>query len=151
MHILLLATLANSRSERSCRGRTHSSSDHDLIHRIARADREAMRLLFQRFKTPVYRFALRLIADETAAEDIVSDVFLNVWRTAGAFEGRSTVSTWLLAMTRNKAIALMRRRPIEILDDDTAETSEDGSDSPETTLQKRQIRAILLEALKQLS
>jgi RNA polymerase sigma-70 factor, ECF subfamily len=149
--MLLRSTLANSWSESSSRGLATSVSDHELIQLIARADREAMRLLFRRFKTPVYRFALRLIADEAAAEDIVSEVFLNVWRTAGTFEGRSAVSTWLLAMTRNKAIALMRRRPTETLDDDAAETIEDGSDGPEAILQKRQVRSILREALKHLS
>jgi RNA polymerase sigma-70 factor (ECF subfamily) len=110
-----------------------------------------MRLLFRRFKTPVYRFAHRLVADEAAAKEIVSDVFLDVWRTAGAFEGRSAVSTWLLAITRNKAIALMRRRPAETLDDDAAETIEDESDGPEAILQKQQVRSILFEALKHLA
>jgi RNA polymerase sigma-70 factor (ECF subfamily) len=109
-----------------------------------------MRLLFRRFKTPVYRFAHRLVADEAAAKEIVSDVFLDVWRTAGAFEGRSAVSTWLLAITRNKAIALMRRRPAETLDDDAAETI-DESDGPEAILQKQQGRSILFEALKHLA
>src|SRR5262245_63194592 len=121
MPMPLLSTLANPWPENSFGALSNGSSDRELIERIARADREAMRLLFRRFKTPVYRFACRLTADEAAAEEIVSEVFLDVWRTAAAFEGRSGVSTWLLAITRNKAMARMRRRPTEALDDAAAE------------------------------
>src|SRR5262245_18767784 len=86
------------------------STDRSLIKAIARTDREAMRLLFCRFKTPVYRFVRRLTADDGTAEDIVSEVFLDVWRKAGTFKGQSSVSTWLLAIAHNKAMALLRRR-----------------------------------------
>ena len=153
MHMALLPTLANHcrHCESSSRDLTKRSSDQELIERIAHADRDAMRLLFRRFKTPVYRFALRLVAEEDTAEDIVSEVFLDVWRTAGAFEGRSTVSTWLLGITRHKAIARMRRRSPEPLDDDAAETIEDLSDGPEAALQNQQTRSILLESLKHLT
>ena len=127
------------------------STDRALIKAIARADREAMRLLFCRFKTPVYRFARRLIADHNTAEDIVSDVFLDVWRRAGTFKGQSSVSTWLLAITRNKVMALLRRRAVEPLDDDAAERIEDDSDGPETVCQKQQVRSILQASLKRLA
>src|SRR5262249_32103784 len=114
-------------------------------------DRKAMQLLFGRFKTPVYRFARRLVADHGAAEDIVSEVFLDVWRKAGTFKGQSSVSTWLLAITRNKAIALSRRRHVEPLDDESVERIEDESDGPETVCQKQQVRWILQESLKHLA
>jgi RNA polymerase sigma-70 factor, ECF subfamily len=127
------------------------SSDQALITAVAYADRKAMQLLFGRFKTPVYRFARRLGADHGAAEDIVSEVFLDVWRKAGTFKGQSSVSTWLLAITRNKAIALSRRRDVEPLDDDSIERIEDESDGPETVCQKQQVRSILQASLKRLA
>src|SRR5262249_60020974 len=92
------------------------SADRALIKAVARGDREAMRLLFCRFKTPVYRFARRLVANDVAAEDIVSEVFLDVWRKAGAFKGQSSVSTWLLAITRNNAMTLLRHWTVEPFD-----------------------------------
>ena len=64
-----------------------------------------MRTLFARHQTRIYRFVLRLLKNEAAAEDVVSEVFLDVWRQAGRFEGRSTVSTWLLSVARFKAIS----------------------------------------------
>jgi RNA polymerase sigma-70 factor (ECF subfamily) len=53
----------------------------------------------------LYRWLLRLVGDEALAEDLLSDVFLDVWRQAAAFEARSSVSTWLLAIARYKALS----------------------------------------------
>jgi RNA polymerase sigma factor (sigma-70 family) len=68
----------------------------------------------------VYRFVLRLVRDQRKAEDLISEVFLDVWRQADRFEGRSTVSTWLLAIARFKALSVLRRKPEEGLDEDAA-------------------------------
>src|SRR5262249_10142500 len=81
-----------------------ASSDNALIEAIARGDRYAMTLLYGRHSVRVYRFARRFVADEAAAEDLVNEVFFEVWRKAGAFRGASQVSTWLLSITRNKGI-----------------------------------------------
>ena len=91
----------------------HAATDEMIVGRIAQGDRLAMHTLFARHQTRIYRFVLRLLNDEAAAEDVVSEVFLDVWRQAGRFEGRSTVSTWLLSMARFKAISAMRRRQTE--------------------------------------
>ena len=84
---------------------TQAASDEILIARIAQGDRLAMQVLYGRHHVRVYRFGLRLVRDEQAAEDLISEVFLDVWRQAGKFEGRSAVSTWLLAITRFKALS----------------------------------------------
>ena len=62
----------------------HTESDEDLVKRIASADRLAMKVLFSRHQTRVYRFALRLLRDETMAEDVTGDVFMDLWRQAEA-------------------------------------------------------------------
>jgi RNA polymerase sigma-70 factor (ECF subfamily) len=110
-----------------------------------------MRLLFGRHSVTVYRFALRIVANEAAAEDVVSEVFADVWRKAAAFEGRSKVSTWLLAITRHKALEIARRRTPEALDDDAYDAVEDEADNPETAMQKKQCGSILQKCLKDLS
>src|SRR3954467_4772688 len=69
------------------------SSDEMLVARIAGGDRLAMQTLFARHRTPVYRWLLRLVGNDTVAEDLLSDVFLDVWRQAGRFQARSAVST----------------------------------------------------------
>jgi hypothetical protein len=81
---------------------TSKTSDESLVQRIASGDRVAMRALFVRHQLRLYRFLARLVRDEALAEDLVSDVFLDVWRQAASFEARSSVSTWLLAMGRYK-------------------------------------------------
>src|SRR5712691_9450237 len=69
-------------------------------HRIASGDQSAMRALFARYRVALYRWLLRLVDDRALAEDLLSEVFLDVWRRAACFEARSSVSTWLLAIAR---------------------------------------------------
>jgi sigma-70-like protein len=81
---------------------SNTSTGSNLIQRIARGDQLAMRTLFARHHMRLYRFLVRVVHDRSIAEDLLSDVFLDVWRQAAEFEGRSSVSTWLLAIGRSK-------------------------------------------------
>ena len=128
-----------------------TTSDEVLIGRIAGGDRLAMQVLFARHHVRVYRFVLRLVSDPTLAEDLVSEVFLDVWRQAGRFEARSAVSTWLLAIARFKSLSALRKRPEEELDEETAGALEDSGDTPEVALQKKDKSEILKECLKSLT
>jgi len=78
-------------------------------------------------------------------------VFLDVWRQAGRFKGRSQVTTWLLAIARYKALSTLQRRSIEELGEDVAAAIEDPQDNPEVMNQNRQTSEILLNCLTQLS
>ncbi len=126
-----------------------TTSDEVLIARIAGGDRLAMQVLFARHHVRVYRFVLRLVRNEATAEDLISEVFLDVWRQAGKFEGRSAVSTWMLSIARFKALSALRRRPEEELDDETAERIEDHADDPEVALAKKDKAAVLRQCLEQ--
>jgi RNA polymerase sigma-70 factor (ECF subfamily) len=125
-----------------------NSSDEALIERIARADQLAMRTFYARHQVPVFRFVLRILRDPTAAEDVLSDVFLDVWRQAAAFEARSSVSTWLLAIARYKALSALRRRPEAELDE--AAAIPDPADDPETVLQKKDCGEVLRRSIGRL-
>src|SRR2546430_10794753 len=81
---------------RAADGRDNADTDRALMTRIVGGDERALEMLFGRHRVRVYRFVLRLLGNEGTAEDVVSEVFFHVWRHAGAFEGRSEVSTWLL-------------------------------------------------------
>src|SRR5262245_11319020 len=126
------------------------TSDAALIRSIIAGDKGAMRTLFARHNVRVYRFLLRFV-DKSAAEDLVCEVFLDVWRQAGRFQGRSQVTTWLLAIARNKALSALRRRSNEELDEGAAAAIEEPQDNPEVALQNRQKAEILLNCLTQLS
>lgn len=128
-----------------------STSDELLIGRIANGDRLAMQVLYARHHVRVFRFVVRLVRDDSTAEDLISEVFLDVWRQAGRFEGRSSVSTWMLAIARFKALSALRRRPDEEFDEESAAAVEDGSDDPETTLEKKDKGALIRKCLAGLS
>src|SRR5262249_57494547 len=75
-----------------------SSSDKALIRLIAAGDQSAMRALFARYRVVLYRWLLRFVDDGALAEDLLSEVFLDVWRHAASFEARPSGSTWLLSI-----------------------------------------------------
>jgi RNA polymerase sigma-70 factor (ECF subfamily) len=128
-----------------------TTSDEVLIGRIADGDRLAMKVLFARHHVRVYRFVLRMVRNEATAEDLISEVFLDIWRQAGKFEGRSAVSTWMLSIARFKALSALRRRNEEELDDETADAIEDMADDPEVALAKKDKGAVLRQCLARLS
>lgn len=125
--------------------------DATLIQSIAAGEKRAMQVFYARHTVRVYRFLLRLVGDETVAEDLASDVFLDVWRQAGKFQGRSQVSTWLLAIARYKALSARRRRTDAELDEKIEGTIADPADDPEVMLDKKNRGELLQQALASLS
>ncbi|MEP9386910.1 sigma-70 family RNA polymerase sigma factor [Mesorhizobium sp. KR9-304] len=111
-------------------------SDRELVERVAKGDRAAVRLLFMRHHARVYRFVARQTGSETMADDIASEVFLELWRQAPAFEGRSEVSTWLLGIARFKALSALRKKKEVWIDDDAAAAVPDTADTPEVAVMK---------------
>jgi RNA polymerase sigma-70 factor, ECF subfamily len=128
-----------------------TSSDAILVERIASGDKLAMQVLFARHRTPVYRWLLRFVSNETLAEDLLSEVFLDVWRQADRFEGRSSVSTWLMSIARFKALSARRRRTDAELDEKIEATVADTANDPEAALQEKNRGELLRQALTRLS
>ena len=128
-----------------------ATSDEMLVESIATGNRTAMHILYSRHNVRVYRFVLRIVRDQTIAEDLVSQVFLDVWRTATQFEGRSQVSTWLLSIARFKALTSLRQRRFEDIEqEDVREIADDG-DTPERSLERATTREILRACVARLS
>jgi RNA polymerase sigma-70 factor (ECF subfamily) len=125
--------------------------DEALIRRIGAGDRQAMQVLFARHHVRVYRFTLRLVRNTATAEDVINDVFLDVWRQADRFQGKSSVSTWLFGIARFKALSVLRRRSDKELDDATADAIEDPDDDPGVAMEKRDKAAIMRDCLQLLS
>lgn len=133
------------------RAALENSSDEMLIARIAAGDRLAMQTLFARHRTAVYRWLLRFVGNEAVAEDLLSDVFLDVWRQADRFQARSSVSTWLLAIARFKALSARRTRKDAELDETIEATVADPADNPEVMLEKKNREELVRAALNNLS
>jgi RNA polymerase sigma-70 factor (ECF subfamily) len=134
------------------RGRaTGNTPDAALLAAIAAGDRDAMRILYNRHHISVYRFTVRLVDDISAAEDVVSETFVETWRQAGRFEGRSSVSTWIMSIARFKALSARRRRPETALDAQMAETVADPCLTREQVVLETDRRTKLRACLSQLS
>jgi RNA polymerase sigma-70 factor, ECF subfamily len=128
-----------------------ATSDEMLLESIAAGEKAAMHVLYARHNVRVYRFILRIVGDTSVAEDLVSQVFLDVWRTAGQFEGRSQVSTWMLAIARFKALTALRNRRHEDIDQEEVLQIADTGDTPETAMDRSQTALTLRDAISQLS
>jgi len=93
-----------------------------LLERIASGDREAFAALYDRYSGPLFSFAIRIVGSPAEAEDVLQDVFVQIWEKAGQFDGsQGKPFSWSTAMTRNKAIDRLRslQRRSRLIDEAT--------------------------------
>ena len=127
-----------------------TSSDVNLVNWIAAGDELAMQTLFARHRTFVYRWLLGFVSNDLA-EDLLNEVFFAVWRQADRFEGRSSVSTWLMSIARFKALSARRRRVDLELGEEIETSVADPADDPAAALQEKHRSELLRRALSRLS
>ena len=85
-------------------------TDEDLIDQIADARPEAVQALYRRHGGLVYGMALKIVGDPEAAEEVTQDVFQRVWEKAATYRSeKARVITWLMRITRNRSIDVLRR------------------------------------------
>ena len=88
----------------------YDRSDEELLGLVARSDDAALAELYDRFGRVAYGLALRILRDETLAQDAVQEAFLAVWRTADRFLAeRAKASTWILTFVHRRAVDVVRR------------------------------------------
>jgi RNA polymerase sigma-70 factor (ECF subfamily) len=85
-------------------------SDEQLLSLFTRGELEAMEVLLERYKRPVFSFVLRLIGDRARAEDLLQETFLRLVEHAHTFEGNAKLKTWIFRIARNQCIDESRRR-----------------------------------------
>lgn len=129
-----------------------SFEDSLLMQLIAKAQSEALSELYDRYSRLVYSLALQTLGDPLTAEEVTQDVFLRVWEKAATYRSdQAKVSTWLVSITRNRAIDMLRRRGIRPEghsvaweEQNEASSAETNSRSPEEAaslaIQGRQVR-----------
>lgn len=130
--------------------------DQSLVARIAERDDEALGLLYDRYGRLVYAIALRITDNATSAEEVVQDVFYNVWRDAPGFRPQAgNVSTWLMAIARHRAIDVTRSKRFragrreEPIDSGPVALALPGGD-PEQQVDERLLRQEIQAALQTL-
>lgn len=116
-----------------------------LITRIRAGDESAMADLYDRYSGIVYGVALRVLANTSAAEDVVQEVFLQLWRNPQAFDAdRGKLAPWLAVIARNRAIDLLRKRPMEDdIDELPISTGVDLEDEAAQRLAISKVRGVL--------
>ena len=95
----------------STAARNSEPNDGALIAAIRSGNQDAMAQLYARYSAVVYAVALRVLGDTAAAEDVLQEIFMQLWRRPGAFDsGRGNLAPWLAVITRNRAVDWLRKR-----------------------------------------
>jgi RNA polymerase sigma-70 factor (ECF subfamily) len=139
------------------------ASERHLVERLQEGDAGALETLMERYSARVYRLAYAITRSAGDAEEVVQDVFLQVFRRVGGFQGRAAVGTWLYRITTNRALNKRRGKRLEVetsLDEwlpayrpdghregDRSFLLADWSHTPERALLTGEIRAELERAL----
>lgn len=122
--------------------------DVDLVERVARRDQAAFAELYRRFSGMLLSFLSGLLSDGAAAEDLLQEVFLAVWKGAGRFRRMASVKTWLFNIAYKQGISWLRkRRELPLADFEHLP----ASGNPEQNALDRVDREVLLQAFNQLS
>jgi RNA polymerase sigma-70 factor, ECF subfamily len=88
--------------------------DEALVAAVAQGDATALELIYERHSRGVYSLAVRLLSDAPAAEEVVQETFLKLWRQPGAYQpSRGRLLPWLLGVAHHHAVDLLRRRQLE--------------------------------------
>jgi RNA polymerase sigma-70 factor, ECF subfamily len=135
--------------------------ERTLVRCAMRGDLQAQEMLFGRYRSRLYRLALRLLHTKEDAEDAVQDALLSAYRNLATFEGRSLFSTWLTRIVVNAALVRIRRqraRPEMFLQDiandehaSSLVTFVDSRPDPEQAYASTETRDLVKDALRDLS
>lgn len=128
-----------------------SAQEAEWIRQIADGDRRAFEKLYEVYGPRVFRFAIRMVREETKAEEVVNDVMFEVWKSAGRFEARSKPSTWILGIARFRALNAIRGKKLETQELDDALPIADPSEDAGELLDRRSQVEQVKQALAQLS
>jgi RNA polymerase sigma factor (sigma-70 family) len=131
-------------------GRPERDSDLRLISRVSGGDRQAFEELYRLYQVRLGRFLANLVRHPQLAEEVLDDTLLVVWERAAGFKGESKLSTWIFAIAYRKAMKALRRHDVPLEDHD-AENRASNDDSPEQAFGQARLRALLQEAMTELS
>ena len=131
--------------------------EEQMIASILRGDSEQYHDLIRPYEHSVYRMALSFMKNESDAEDVAQEAFLNAFRNLAAFRGQAKFSTWLISITLNEARGRLRRQTLVRMEslDETPEQGghvspallRDWREVPSEALERKEIRAMLQEAI----
>jgi RNA polymerase sigma-70 factor (ECF subfamily) len=124
-----------------------SGDDTALLTRMGQGDENAMEDIFRRYSGAVYSVAFRVLHDTGQAEDVMQEIFLQLWRKPAAFvQGRGSLGAWLVVVARNRAIDLLRRRkPSDSVDDVVLASPINVADEAERNTMMEKVRRVIAD------
>ncbi len=136
-----------SRAVERAESATGANSDAVLLDRVRRGDEAAMASLFDRYSKVVYSVALRVLRDTASAEDVLQEIFMQVWRSPGSFlETKGSLGGWLAVVARNRSIdALRRRRPTDSVEEISLASPFNLADEAERNNMMERARSVILQ------
>jgi RNA polymerase sigma-70 factor (ECF subfamily) len=122
-----------------------AASDQLLMERVRSNDQMAMAEVFDRYGGLVYSVALRVLKEPDQAEDVMQDIFFQLWKGAGSYtESRGSLGAWLAVVARNRAIdSLRRKKPTDSVDEVVLPAKTDLSSETERNLMIEKVRAVM--------
>jgi len=123
----------------------NAPDDAALLARVQRGEEQAMAALFDRYSRIVYSVALRVMRDAASAEDILQEIFMQVWRNPDGFIAtRGSLGGWLAVVTRNRAIdSLRRKKPTEVVEEMSLPAPGNLGDEAERNLMMEKARVVI--------
>lgn len=125
--------------------------EREWLQEIANGDRTAFERFYQAYHRRVFGYLFRMVNSAETAEELATDVLVEVWKGAKRFRGGSRVSTWVLGIARYKALSSLRKSPPPTTDVDEARDLTDGAESQDETLMKSSLQGTIRVALGKLS
>ncbi|MDY0873019.1 sigma-70 family RNA polymerase sigma factor [Dongia rigui] len=125
--------------------------DGKLLDGIAKGDRVAFTEFYQRHNRSLFAFLVKMVRDRELAEEVLSETMLDVWRQAGRFEGKSSVTTWLFSIGHHKAVSRLRRMREVALDEEVAANIEDSGPTPDMQASDKDMSRLLARLIECLS
>jgi RNA polymerase sigma-70 factor (ECF subfamily) len=124
-----------------------AQDDGALLALVRRGDESAMATLFDRYSKVVYSVALRVLRDPSSAEDVLQEVFMQIWRNPESFVAtRGSLGGWLAVVSRNRSIdTLRRKRPSEPVDDMVMASNYNLADEAERNSLIEQARGVIVQ------
>lgn len=120
-----------------------TTTDWSLLARVAQKDQEALSALYDRYSGLVFSEAKRILRDTGAAEEILQDLFYQVWRTSERFDpAKGSLAGWLLVAARNRAISKLRRK------NTATEELHENSVSLAADLESRALQNLLIDKVR---
>jgi RNA polymerase sigma-70 factor (ECF subfamily) len=125
--------------------------ERQWLRQTARGDRAAFEQLFHAYQKRIAGYLFRMVSSAEAAEELASDVMVEIWKSAGRFRGDSQVSTWIFGIARFKALTFLRRnRSVAVAVEEAAPIA-DPHELQDQVLEKDSLKAGIKKALGRLS